>query len=161
MKKCSLLFFVRTLGLLLLFSLANFSVAENVADATAGVGGDYQDIGDYRIFYTLFPSTFVPANIAASYGLKRSKYENVLNVFVAQKGEPGGIKSDISGTTKNLMQQLKPLTFQEIAEKDTVYYLAPVRITGEETMHFDITLTPKKSDKPLTLKFTKKVYAGN
>lgn len=129
--------------------------------SSSGQGGEYFASGDYKIFYTLFPSNFIPAEIADRYGIKRSAYENLLNVMVNKKGEFGGQKVKLIGHQKNLMQQLKTLKFKEIEEKNTVYYLAPVRISGQETLHFVLNVQTEGKTKPIAIEFSKKVYSEN
>ncbi len=115
------------------------------------------EIDGYVIRHVLFNSTFVLPEVAKQYKLKRSNYESLLNISVNKKGVHGGLPVKLQGTAKNLMQQLKTLEFKEISEKDTVYYLAPVRVSGEELMHFDITV--QVNGQSLPLKFSQKVYS--
>ena len=127
--------------------------------AMAQEAGDFKKFAHHTVYYTVFNSTFISADIAKAYAIKRSKYESLLNVVVSKNGEHGGIPAAISGTVTNLMQQQKPLEFKIIEEENTVYYIAPVRIGGEEVVHFNITLRVDGEPKPLELKFTKKLYA--
>lgn len=122
-------------------------------------GEEFKKFANHTVYYTVFNSTFISADIAKAYGIKRSKYESLINVVVSKNGEHGGIPVVISGTATNLMQQQKQLGFKTIEEEDTVYYIAPVRIGGEEVMHFDITVRVEDEPQPLKLKFTKKLYA--
>jgi len=114
--------------------------------------------GDHEIHYSVFPSTFLRPEVASAYGIKRSKYESLLNISVTAKGEYGGLSVSIDGTATNLLQQQKTLKFIEIKEKTATYYLAPVRISGEEILHFkvDATLTNSKT---LSAKFSSKLVA--
>lgn len=117
------------------------------------------ELGDYTLYYTLFNSTFVPADIARAYQLKRSKYEWLLNVVVSKNGEHGGAPIKLSGHHKNLMAQQKMLQFNEIKETGTVYYLAPVRVNGEEILHFELSVILPNETVPHTIKFTDKVIS--
>ena len=123
-------------------------------------GENVQHFDNYSVHYTVFNSTFILEDVARTYQIKRSKYESLINISVVPKGEHfGGLPAQLSGTVTNLMQQQKALKFKEINEGDVVYYLAPVRISGEEVVHFDIQLLPENSGKPLSFKFTKKLYS--
>lgn len=126
---------------------------------TAREGEEFKKFANHTIYYTVFNSTFISADIAKAYGIKRSKYESLINVVVSKNGEHGGVPVAISGTVTNLMQQQKQLGFKTIEEENTVYYIAPVRIGGEEVVHFDITVRVDGEPQPLKLKFTKKLYA--
>ncbi len=116
---------------------------------------------NHVVHYTLFDSTFILPEVAKAYGIKRSKNESLLNVTLTRKGEFGGIPATLEGTHKNLMQQQKRLHFTEIKEKDAVYYLAPVRVSTKELLHFELNLSPNDSDEVLTVKFSQKVYPSN
>jgi len=118
-----------------------------------------QVFGDHELNYSLFPSTFLLPEVAATYELKRSKYESLLNVSVSPKGKYGGLPIELNGYVTNLLQQQKPLEFTRIQEADTVYYLAPVRISGEELVHFTLEVKPEGEAQATTIKFTSKLYS--
>lgn len=122
-------------------------------------GEDYKAFDRHTVYYTVFNSTFISPEIAKAYNIKRSKYESLLNVVVSKNGEHGGVPAKLSGTVKNLLQQQQPLNFKTIEEENTVYYIAPVRVSGEEIIHFEISARIEGEPKPLTLKFSKKLYA--
>lgn len=117
------------------------------------------ELGDHTLYYTLFNSTFVPADIARAYQLKRSKYEWLLNVVVSKNGEHGGVPVKLSGLTANLMGQQKRLKFNEIKETGTVYFLAPIRVSGEDVLHFELQVTLPGETEAHTIKFTDKVIS--
>ncbi|VUD67572.1 hypothetical protein TDB9533_03860 [Thalassocella blandensis] len=114
-------------------------------------------IDGYVVRHVIFNSTFVLPEVAQQYGLKRSEYESLLNISVNRQGEFGGEEVKLEGTYKNLMQQQKVLQFQQIKEKDAIYYLAPVRISGEEMLHFSLQIQTK--DKTFETSFSQKVYS--
>ncbi|WNO09343.1 DUF4426 domain-containing protein [Teredinibacter sp. KSP-S5-2] len=119
----------------------------------------FQQHGQYTVHYSIFSSTFILPDIAKSYNLKRSKNEVLLNIMVAKGDQAGGVPVAIEGTVKNMLQQQKPLKFITIDEKDTVYYLAPIRVSNKEIMHFTISTKPEGAQTPLITQFTKTVYA--
>jgi len=118
-----------------------------------------KDFDDYSVHFNVFNSTFVPDHIAAQHKIKRSKYESLINVSLSPLGKYGALPATIKGTVTNLLQQQKTLEFIEISEGDATYYLAPIRINGEETVHIELELTPKDSDNKLKVKFTQKLYS--
>lgn len=141
------------LSALLLLWMTHLALADVSSQAS-------QRFGDYEVHYSILPSTFVPAEIAAATGIKRSKYESLINVSVTPVGEYGGLPVELSGTVTNLMQQQKHLEFKEIREQEVTYYLTPIRLTTEEQVH--IVLTAKLADgEPMRLKFTTKLYPDN
>ena len=149
---------INILSLSFILILPLLSVPAYSEDSKDGEGGNFFEFKEHKIFYTLFSSTFIPSDIAKSYKLKRSKYQSYLNVMVNPKGQHGGISAEINGTIKNLIQQQKELKFIKIQEKNTVYYLAPIRVNGEETLHFEIN-AKLTTGKNLNFKFSKKLYS--
>ena len=126
--------------------------------ALPGLAIDSQSFNDYTVDYTTFPSTALQADIAAHYGIKRSEYETLLNVFVSKEGQQGGVEVKIKGTAKNLMAQQQVLKFLEIKEDNTVYYIAAIRVTNEDTMHFKLLISPENSSDEFEINFTKTLY---
>ena len=142
---------IRTISLLLLFFCT-----------TTAHTKDYKghvDFEKYSVHFNVFNSTFISEKVAANYGIKRSKYESLLNVSVSPVGEYGALPAKLSGTVTNLMQQQKQLKFIEIAEKSATYYLAPIRISGEENVRIELKITPKGESETLEFSFNKKVYS--
>jgi hypothetical protein len=120
---------------------------------------NHQDFERYSVHFNVFNSTFVPTQIAARHNIKRSKYESLINVSVSPLGKYGALPANISGTVTNLLQQKKPLKFIEIVEQDATYYLAPIRINGEEILHVELNVQPRESEDKLYVKFIQKVYS--
>ena len=66
--------------------------------------------------------------------------------------------AEVSATATNLMQQDRPLTFEKIQRGNYIFYLATLRFSNEEVFHFHMEAKVAKSDEPLILDFTKKLY---
>ncbi len=116
--------------------------------------------GHYQVFHSVFNSSFLQPDIAKAYNLIRAKDQAFINVVVTDKNHPNGLGKpvEISGYAVNLMQQQRKLEFVEIREKDTVYYLAPVRFTNEEVMHFNVNIKPSPSEPAFDIKLSKTLY---
>lgn len=114
--------------------------------------------GDYQVYYSVFNSTFVPADIASIHGLVRGEDRALVNISVTSAEGGLGQKAEVSGTATNLMQQAQPLAFQEINEGDTYYYIAPMRHTEEEVYNFRITVKPQGAERSFELTFSQKMY---
>ncbi|MFT7559912.1 MAG: hypothetical protein ACI93R_001827 [Flavobacteriales bacterium] len=119
----------------------------------------HTDFEKYSVYYNIFDSTTVPADVAAIYGIKRSKYENLINVSISHKGKYGALKGTVRGTITNLMQQQRILDFMEIQEQDATYYIAPIRISGKDTVHIALEIVPSGENTILPVKFTKILYS--
>jgi hypothetical protein len=119
----------------------------------------HQDFDRHSVHYNVFNSTMVPADVAAAYGIKRSAYESLLNVSIAPKGEYGAYPALVSGYAQDLMGKRYPLKFIEISEQTATYYIAPIRVSGEELLHFKLEVKPEGEDQTLEVNFTKKIYS--
>lgn len=117
----------------------------------------YQQFGDYKVFATVFNSTFITPEIAKSYKLVRAKDRVYINVAVVKEGT-FGLPAKVEGKATNLMQQSNTLEFMEIKEPDATYYLAPLFHLNEEIIHFTIDVTPEGETEAHTVTFTKKLY---
>ncbi|WP_347330710.1 DUF4426 domain-containing protein [Marinimicrobium locisalis] len=114
--------------------------------------------GDYQLYYSVFNSTFVPADIASVHGLVRGEDRALVNISVTSAEGGLGQEAKVTGTATNLMQQAQTLPFQEINEGDTYYYIAPMRHTEEEIYNFRITIEPKATEQSFELTFSQKLY---
>jgi len=138
----------RLILLLMLFCSLSFSVyAENM-----------KKLGDLNVHYMAIGATFLTPEIAKAYGIKRSRYNGLVNISVldnTQKGSPAKTVR-IIGKARNNVGQLKSLIFREVKEENSIYYLAEVNYANEETIHFDVQITD--GSKKHNLKFSQKFY---
>ena len=139
-------------------------IATAIAQPSASkVIGDSEDLpfrqlsNTHTVHFTVFPSSFLTADVAQAYQLTRGKDRALLNLSVTHNHTQGlGIAAKLTGTARNLMQQQYPLEFIEIREQDAVYYLAPFRFINEEIMHFDVDIDIDGQNHHL--KFMKQLY---
>ncbi|MGA1206751.1 MAG: DUF4426 domain-containing protein [Gammaproteobacteria bacterium] len=108
-----------------------------------------------------FPSTFLTPDVARQYQLERSRRQTLINLVVVDTSAgPSGpaIPAQVSGFVRNLLGQTQPLNFKEINEGEgAIYYLAPVRVSSEETLRFAMTVTPRNTA-PIEIQFEHRVY---
>lgn len=121
-------------------SIALLLWAVAAAAQSAKIIENYQDYGDYRVTYSVFNSDFISPEMARHYNLVRARDRAFVNISVAKKGDIKGMSAGVSGNATNLIQQSRTLDFQEIRDKDAVYYLAPLRFEHEENLTFNIQL---------------------
>lgn len=141
-------FFSRPL-VFLLFSLvfASTASAENM-----------KKVGNLDIHYMAIGATFLTPEIAKAYGIERSRYNGLVNISVldnSQKNTPAKTVV-MMGKARNDLGQIKSLEFREVKEGMAVYYLAQIKYSHEETIHFNIDIidgTEKHS-----IKFSQKFY---
>ena len=98
-------------------------------------------IGDFEAHYVVFPSTFLNAEIAGTYGITRARNTSIVNLSILDAAGTG-TRAGISGQVKNLLGQQSPLRFREIREERAIYYIAEVRHADREVLRFSIAITP-------------------
>jgi hypothetical protein len=138
-------------GILSLFILGNATLhaQENIS----------HELKEHIVYYNVFNSSLIPADVAKQYQLVRAKDRVYLNVAVVKKsGGYGVAPRKLSGFYRNLLQQKFPLKFIEIKEATATYYLAPIRINNEEILHMDITVQADYKSTDSTFTITKKLY---
>jgi len=115
-------------------------------------------LGSMDVHYMAIGSTFFTPEIAKVYGITRSRYNGLINISVldnTKTSSPAKTVS-ISGEAKNNLGQFKTLAFTEVKEGDAIYYLAQIKYSNEETIHFTLTINDGKEQQ--TLKFSQKFY---
>ncbi|MEZ8106277.1 MULTISPECIES: DUF4426 domain-containing protein [Vibrio] len=104
--------------------------------------GQFKNIKDAEVHYVAFNSTFLTPKVARSYELKRNGYSAILNISVLDKSSLGkpATQAKVSGSVKNLIGQIKTLSFKEIKEGNAIYYLAEFPISHEDNLTFTIDI---------------------
>ncbi len=117
----------------------------------------FEQYGNTKIYYSVFNSSFLRAEVAAAYGITRGRDRGLVNISVVENDLPAGKTAQVTGTATNLLAQQQVLDFMEVREGDSVYYLAPFRFGKEDPLTFRIQV--KIADQPMrTLSFTRKLY---
>lgn len=78
--------------------------------------------------------------VASSYQLTRNGYTAILNISVLDRASLGkpATEAKLTGHAKNLIGNLRELSFKQVKEGNAIYYLAEVPISNEEMLTFDI-----------------------
>lgn len=115
-----------------------------------------QRLGPFDVHYVVVQSTFFSEEIASRYQIVRGRDRALLNLSVLNSnGEP--VRATLEGTITNLLGQVTPLEFREVAEGSAVYYLAEVRHTDRETLRFSVTVTAGDGV-PRSLRFQQQMF---
>lgn len=139
-----------------LFTLISLLLAVTGAQAE-----QKEDFGDFEVHYSAFVSTFLTPEVAAQYGLQRSKSIGVVNIAVLKKqGDalPVAVGAGIEGLLNNDVQQQRPLSFRRITEGQAIYYIAEFQFVQSELLTFQVTAYPDGGSAPLKLRFTQNFY---
>jgi hypothetical protein len=117
----------------------------------------FRDFGTYEIHYSAVRTDALPAEVARSYGIQRSKNRAMLNVTVLRKEADHAprkpIDADVKVDAYNLNGQLKNIEMRRLAEGDAIYYIGEVSIGGAEILVFELSVTPQGESAPLNVKF--------
>lgn len=119
----------------------------------------FKQVGEYKIFFSAFNSSFIPADIASSYKIVRGKDRGLVNVSI-MKDIAVGVPVQIKGEVSNILQQSQKLKFFPVQEGKSLYYLAPFEFDNEDYLTFSISIEHEnKIEIPnYTFKFQKKMY---
>lgn len=142
----------RLISLILLLALGGYG-SSSLAQANTSY-----EMDNHIVYYNVFNSTIIPADVAKAYNLVRAKDRVYVNIALVNKTGGNGIAADISGVHRNLMQQKFPLEFIEIKEATATYYLAPIRFNNEEILHIDIEASSLDKTDSASFTITKKLY---
>ena len=110
----------------------------------------------YEIHYSSFSSLIIPNEVARSHGITRARGRIITNISVRQDGQ--SVEAIVTGTARNLLNQILPLKFSEVREQGAIYYLANQIIDEKDTIRFNITVQPANSELDYNLKFIRRYY---
>jgi len=117
----------------------------------------FKTFTNHEVHYIALPSTFIQPEIAKQYGIKRSKNNGLLNISILDKRQDkAAVTATLTGTARNLIGQTHQLTFTEVKEGKSIYYLADYTYINEEIVNFEINIKTEKESN--TLKFQHKFY---
>ena len=116
------------------------------------------ELDNHIVYYNVFNSTMIPADIAKVHNLVRAKDQVYVNIALVKKTGGNGIAATMAGYHRNLMQQKFKLKFIEIKEPTATYYLAPIRFNNEEILHIDISVESLDKTDSGSFTITKKLY---
>ena len=121
----------------------------------------FKPFDQYEVHYVAFNSSFVTPDVASAYDLQRSKYRALVNIAVLKKegGDKPSVKAMVKGKVKNLIGQSRELSFTEIREGESIYYIASFRFTDDEKLNFEISAQPDPNKPPYSLTFEQHFYA--
>lgn len=161
------MFGVRLIGLFSIMLLAacnNSATTDVVSTADPEIltaTESSRDIGDYTIHFNAITTDQLTAEVAANYGIARSRNRALLNVSVVQNtpsNDVTSVRAEVTATATNLSAQLRNLSIREIADNDAVYYIAETAITNAETLVFTINVTPEGSDETETIRYMQQFF---
>lgn len=120
------------------------------------------EIGNYIIHINALTTDQLPTEVARGYKISRSKNRAMVNISVREKQADGEmpITASIKVIAKNLSSQLKNVTLREIKESDpvAVYYIGELPVSNEETITFELDVTPEGATETLLLSYSQQFF---
>lgn len=138
--------------LALLFTCLTSSVvvAENVVN-----------FGDYDVHYNALRTDTLTPEIAQAYQLTRRNNRAMVNITVQKRGAGKATtphKARVEGFASNLTGQVKNLEFREIQDGEAIYYIAETQISNDETLNFELKVTPEGKPTSTLVKFSQRFF---
>ncbi len=121
-------------------------------------GASYVDIGDHVVHFSAQLTDQLPPEVARTYNIVRSKNRAMLNVSVVDEQTRGTVTALVVVKTVNLTGQLKNVTMRKVQEQEAIYYIGETPVANQETLVFDITVTPDGQDAATDLRFKRQFY---
>ncbi|HIF52067.1 MAG TPA: DUF4426 domain-containing protein [Thiotrichaceae bacterium] len=132
---------------------ARIAYAANVHD---------KEFDNYIIHINALTTDQLPTEVARGYKISRSKNRVLLNVSVREKQANGEtpVTAAVVVIAKNLSSQQKNVKLREIKDTDPVaiYYIGELPVSNEETITFELDVTPAGASKPLLLSYTQQFF---
>lgn len=147
---------LRQLTLLTLAALALLTLSVSVHAA------GNKEFGEYRVHWSVLPSTFIAPEVAKANNLQRSKGIGVINISIMKKNEDGTlspVSGQVEGKVSNDIQQVRFLAFRRIQEGDAVYFIAEYQYSSGELMTFNITARPTGHQRDLPVRFAHTLFS--
>lgn len=113
-----------------------------------------KQLGVWDVHYIALPTTLLDPTIASQYKIERSKYNGLVNISVLNSKDQVAQQVQISGEAKNLLGQIKSLTFVEVKEGAAVYYIAQYGYQTEQMVSFTIQISQGSQSQQLKFNHT-------
>ncbi len=117
--------------------------------------------GPYELHYSVVNTTFIEPKVAATYGIVRGEERAILNLSVREHLEAGETVAramQLKGSSRDLLQKLDTLEFQEIREGPAIYYIAEVKFLNEEYRFFEVYFRPEGAEQTYTFELKHRMY---
>ena len=121
-------------------------------------GATNASIGDHVVHFSAQSTDQLPPDVARAYNIVRSKNRAMLNVSVLESGTNTPVTADVAVKTVNLTGQMKNVTMRMIQEQEAIYYIGETPVANQETLIFDISVTPDGEAEASNVRFKRQFY---
>lgn len=129
---------------------------------SANHGGQMQVFGDYEIHYMGLTTEFLKPDVAAAYNITRSRSMGYLSISILKRDNDGGLAKSMTGQVKgqirNLLGQSRELTFNEVKQGDSVYYLSTFRFDDKDMYNIHLQVSPSDISRTFDVNFNQRFY---
>ena len=124
----------------------------------APAGETMKDIGDHVVHFSALTTDQLPASIASTYNIVRSRDRVMLNVSVIAEENNLAAPAKVEVKTVNLTGQVKNVIMRRIDEQEAIYYIGETAVANRETLIFDISVTPEGVTLPSNVRFKREFF---
>lgn len=113
------------------------------AAAPALAAGGSLNSGDYVVHYSAVNSLQIPQAVAADNGIERDGATAIVMITLQKptaESPLNAVPAEVSGHARTLMGERRKLTFRQVENAGSVYALAPVAISDDQTLTFDLNV---------------------
>ena len=122
-------------------------------------GSTSVDIGNHVVHFSAQSTDQLPPEVARAYNIVRSKNRAMLTVSLQDKSSKAPVAGLVEVSAVNLTGQLKSVTMRQVEEGDAIYYIGDIAVANQETLIFDISVTPEGAAKPAAVRFKRQFYS--
>ncbi len=127
----------------------------------ASVNESFKDFGEHVVHFNAFTTEQLKPETAQAYGIARAQNRAMVNITVLRKSGVGlgsPVAAAVTASASNLTGQLKSLKLREIVEGDreAIYYIGDLPVSSDETLLFDVRITPEGHSEQLAIKFQRR-----
>lgn len=123
-------------------------------------GESFSDIGDHVVHFSAQLTDQLPPEVARAYNILRSKNRAMLNVSIIESETGDPVSATVTVKTVNLTGQLKDVVMRKIEEQEAIYYIGQTPVANQETLVFDISVTPEGASEPSIVRFKRQFYTN-
>lgn len=157
MKSCNTLV---ALSILSLLAACGGPGADATVPRAEPAAASSVDIGDHIVHFSALSTDKLPPEVARTYNIVRSKNRAMLNVSVLEESSKKPVEALVTVKTVNLTGQMKNVTMRMIREQEAIYYIGETPVANQETLVFDISITPDGVDQPSEVRFKRQFFTN-
>lgn len=132
---------------------ANVPEAEP-ADSTSA------EIGNHVVHFSAQSTDQLSPDVARAYDIVRSNSRAMVTVSVHDRASGKPVAALVNVEAVNLTGQLKNISMRRINEGDAIYYIGDLAVANQETLTFEIAVTPEDAGKPSLVRFQKQFFTN-